>query len=81
MVLVSKNTQDGIIGGAALDVAPVEPLPADSPCGDLKSVMTPRTAGAASIEAAETREEFCRNLVALREGRPFEGVVDKQAGF
>ncbi|WP_419945123.1 D-2-hydroxyacid dehydrogenase [Candidatus Poriferisodalis sp.] len=72
----------GRIGGAALDVAPVEPLPPDSPLwGFDNCVMTPHTAGASQHRARRNLERFCRNLVALREGRPLEGVVDKQTGF
>ncbi|MEM7094253.1 MAG: D-2-hydroxyacid dehydrogenase [Actinomycetota bacterium] len=72
----------GTIGGAALDVAPVEPLPADSPLWHLDNcVMTPHTAGASQHRARRNIERFCRNLVALREGGPMEGVVDLHAGF
>lgn len=72
----------GRIGGAALDVAPVEPLPPDSPLWSFDNcVMTPHTAGASQHRARRNLERFCRNLVALREGRPLEGVVDKQTGF
>ena len=79
---LEKALQDGIIGGAALDVAPVEPLPADSPLWGFENcLMTPHTAGASQHRGRRNLERFCRNLVALREGRPFEGVVDKQAGF
>ncbi len=70
------------IGGACLDVAPVEPLPADSPLWGLDNcVMTPHTAGASQLRGRRNLERFCRNLVAVREGRALEGVVDKQAGF
>jgi D-2-hydroxyacid dehydrogenase (NADP+) len=70
------------IGGAALDVAPVEPLPAESPLWGLDNcVMTPHTAGASQHRGRRNMERFCRNLVAMREGRPVEGVVDKIAGF
>ncbi|HCB33773.1 MAG TPA: D-2-hydroxyacid dehydrogenase [Acidimicrobiaceae bacterium] len=72
----------GVIGGAALDVVPVEPLPADSPLWRFDNcVMTPHTAGASQHRGRRNLERFCRNLVALREGLPLEGVVDKQAGF
>ncbi|WP_419932442.1 D-2-hydroxyacid dehydrogenase [Candidatus Poriferisodalis sp.] len=72
----------GRIGGAALDVAPVEPLPPDSPLWTFDNcVMTPHTAGASQHRARRNLERFCRNLVALRDGRPLEGVVDKQTGF
>lgn len=79
---LEKALAEGIIGGAALDVAPVEPLPPESPLWAFDNcVMTPHTAGASQHRGRRNLERFCRNLVALREGRPFEGVVDKKAGF
>ncbi|MCP3856026.1 MAG: D-2-hydroxyacid dehydrogenase [Actinomycetia bacterium] len=79
---IERALQNGTIGGAALDVAPEEPLPADSPLWGLDNcVMTPHTAGASQHRGPRNMERFCRNLVAMREGRPMEGVVDKQTGF
>ena len=79
---LERALQTGTIGGAALDVAPVEPLPADSPLWALDNcVMTPHTAGASQLRAGRNIDRFCRNLVALREGRPLECVVDKRIGF
>ena len=79
---LERALAQGRIGGAALDVAPVEPLPPDSPLWEFDNcVMTPHTAGASQHRARRNLERFCRNLVALREGRPLEGVVDKQTGF
>jgi len=79
---LEQALREGIIGGAALDVAPIEPLPADSPLWSFDNcVMTPHTAGASQHRGRRNLERFCRNLVALREGRDLEGVVDKQAGF
>ena len=79
---LERALAEGRIGGAALDVAPVEPLPPDSPLWAFDNcVMTPHTAGASQHRARRNLERFCRNLVALREGRPLEGVVDKQTGF
>ncbi len=79
---LERALANGTIGGAALDVAPEEPLPAESPLwGFDNCVMTPHTAGASQHRARRNMERFCRNLVAVREGRPLEGVVDKNAGF
>ncbi len=72
----------GVIAGAALDVTPVEPLPEDDPLWSFDNVvMTPHTAGASQHRGRRNLERFCRNLTAMREGRPLEGVVDKAAGF
>jgi phosphoglycerate dehydrogenase-like enzyme len=79
LVRALKNND---IGGAALDVAPEEPLPASSELWNLDNcVMTPHTAGASQHRGRRNMERFCRNLVALREGRSVEGVVDKDSGF
>ena len=72
----------GEIGGAALDVAPREPLPADSPLWSMPQVaMTPHTAGASQFRAGRNVDRFVRNLERLRQGQPLEGVIDKQLGY
>jgi len=73
---------DGTIRGAALDVAPREPLPADSRLWQLDNVvMTPHTAGASQFRASRNIDRFISNLAALREDGPLEGVIDKQLGY
>jgi phosphoglycerate dehydrogenase-like enzyme len=70
------------IRGAALDVAPREPLPPDSALWDMDNVvMTPHTAGASQYRAARNIERFVRNLGHLRRNEPLEGVIDKQLGY
>ncbi len=70
------------IAGAALDVAPREPLPPDSPLWRLGSVvMTPHTAGASQYRAARNIDRFVTNLTRLRRGEPLEGVIDKARGY
>ncbi len=72
----------GRLAGAALDVAPEEPLPAEHALWSLPNVvMTPHTAGASQYRARRNLERFCRNLVHLRLGEPLEGLVDKQKGY
>jgi len=74
--------ESGQLGGAALDVAPGEPLPADHRLFTLDNVaMTPHTAGASQLRAPRNVARFCRNLAAAQNGEPFEGVVDKNLGF
>ncbi len=73
---------NGQIRGAALDVAPREPLPVDSPLWTLPNVvMTPHTAGASQFRAARNLDRFVENLKRLRRGEPLEGVIDKQLGY
>jgi phosphoglycerate dehydrogenase-like enzyme len=68
--------------GAALDVAPREPLPPDSALWDMENVvMTPHTAGASQYRAGRNIERFARNLEHLRHNEPLEGVIDKQLGY
>ena len=70
------------IRGAALDVAPREPLPPDSALWDMDNVvMTPHTAGASQYRAARNIERFVRNLEHLRHNEALEGVIDKQLGY
>jgi len=72
----------GHLGGAALDVAPGEPLPADHSLFSLPNVaMTPHTAGASQLRAQKNVARFVRNLENAQTGTPFEGVVDKTTGF
>ncbi len=74
--------QDGRCGGAALDVAPVEPLPADHPLWTFENVvMTPHTAGASQLRATRNLDRFCENLRRVQRGEPLLGVVDKQLGY
>ncbi|MGF1597242.1 MAG: D-2-hydroxyacid dehydrogenase [Acidimicrobiales bacterium] len=77
-----RALESGHLGGAALDVAPGEPLPRDHPLFTLDNVaMTPHTAGASQLRAPRNVARFCDNLRRAQRGEPFEGVVDKQLGY
>ena len=77
-----RALQDGRCGGAALDVAPREPLPADHSLWTFENVvMTPHTAGASQLRASRNLDRFCENLRRVRVGEPLLGVVDKQLGY
>ena len=70
------------IAGAGLDVAPVEPLPADHPLWMAPNViMTPHTAGASQFRIPRNLDRFCRNLAHFRAGEPLEGLINKTRGF
>jgi phosphoglycerate dehydrogenase-like enzyme len=77
-----RALEDGRIRGAALDVAPREPLPPDSALWRLDNVvMTPHTAGASQFRAARNIDRFVTNLERLRRNEPLEGLIDKQKGY
>jgi len=70
------------IAGAALDVAPREPLPADSELWSMDNVvMTPHTAGASQFRASRNLDRFVANLERFRAGEDLEGTIDKVAGY
>jgi phosphoglycerate dehydrogenase-like enzyme len=74
--------QGGKLAGAGLDVAPMEPLPADHPLWTTPNViMTPHTAGASQFRISRNLDRFCRNIAHYRAGRPLEGQIDKVRGF
>ena len=72
----------GNLGGAALDVAPIEPLPADHPLWTFDNVvMTPHTAGASQLRGPRNIRRFCENLRRAQSGDALLGVVDKELGY
>ena len=74
--------RSGRLGGAALDVAPVEPLPADHPLWTFDNVvMTPHTAGASQLRGPRNIQRFCENLRRAQTGDTLLGVVDKELGY
>lgn len=74
--------RNGHLGGAALDVAPIEPLPADHPLWSFDNVvMTPHTAGASQLRGPRNIARFCENLRRAQSGQPLVGVVDKELGY
>ena len=63
--------QRGHIGFAALDVAEVEPLPAESPLWDMPNVLiSPHSASTVASENARIVDIFLGNLACWLEGRP-----------
>jgi len=77
-----RALESGRLGGAALDVVPIEPLPAEHPLWRFPTVvMTPHTAGASQLRGPRNLQRFCENLRRYRSGQELVGLVDKQAGF
>jgi phosphoglycerate dehydrogenase-like enzyme len=74
--------RDGRLGGAALDVFSVEPLPASSPYWDLPNVIvTPHVSGALRDYWTPLLALFAENLRRFERGDPLRNVVDKAAGY
>jgi phosphoglycerate dehydrogenase-like enzyme len=70
------------IGGAALDVFPKEPLPADSPLWDVPNLLiTPHTAALTDKLWERHYALFSENLRRYLGGQPLLAVVDKQKGY
>ena len=67
----------GVIGHAVLDVAPVEPLGADSPLWELPNcTITPHDSGHVGEAISRTDEFFLRNLARFARGEGLEWVVE-----
>lgn len=67
--------RNGTIGGAAIDVTTVEPLPPESPLWDQPNLLlTPHAAGGRPLGASELID---LNLSALLDDRPLRNVVER----
>ncbi len=70
------------IGGAALDVFPKEPLPADSPLWDVPNLLiTPHTAALTDKLWERHYALFSENLRRYLNGERLLGLVDKHKGY
>ena len=73
---------DKKIGGAALDVFPVEPLPADSPLWSVPNLLlTPHTAALTDKLWERHYTLFSDNLRRYLAGQTLLAVVDKRKGY
>lgn len=77
-----KSLKQKIIGGAALDVAEIEPLPAKSPLWEMDNVViTPHHSGPTEKFMDRAIDIFCLNLKAYLKGKPLPNFVDKKRGY
>lgn len=74
--------QEGLIGGAALDVTPEEPLSPDHPVWAMeKVVITPHLAGTSPLRADRAVNLFCENLRRYCAGEPLIALIDERKGY
>jgi phosphoglycerate dehydrogenase-like enzyme len=73
---------DGHLGGAFIDVAAVEPLPAESPLWDMRNVViSPHSASTVDRENAALTELFCDNLRRWLAGQELRNLYSRQKGY
>lgn len=74
--------QSGHLGGAALDVVAVEPLPSDSPLWDMPNVLiTPHSMSTVFGENDLAVDIFVDNLRRYLAGRPLHHLFDRARGY
>ena len=74
---VIRALESGHLGGAALDVAMVEPLPASSPLWDMDNVLIFTHSGSnVDSENRELTRLFCENLRLYLAEEPLKNVLD-----
>lgn len=72
--------RSGHLGGAVLDVFPVEPLPADNPLwSEPKVIVTPHVSGPSV--PADVARYFMANYERFCNGQPLQGVIDRERGY
>ena len=73
---------DGRLGGAALDVAAVEPLPSQNPPWGLDNVLiSPHSASTVAAENGRIMDLFLENLGRFLEDRPLINLFDATRGY
>ena len=74
--------ESGRLAGAGLDVAEIEPLPAESRLWDAPNlIITPHTAGDSSEKERRCIEILRENLLRYASGESLLNIVDKRRGY
>ncbi|MGH2503154.1 MAG: NAD(P)-dependent oxidoreductase, partial [Ktedonobacterales bacterium] len=73
---------DGRLGGAVLDVAAQEPLPAESPLWTAPHVIiSPHVSGRSARYSERLTDLMLDNIARYRDGRPLRNLVDVARGY
>ena len=73
---------DGLIGGAGLDVTDPEPLPPGHRLWTHpRAIVTPHTAGGSPRRAGRAIDTFVENLRRMRTNQPLLAIIDKRKGY
>ncbi len=81
-IALVQALKEGWIGGAGLDVMPVEPPPSDHPIFDCPNVvMSAHTSGWGPERQERLVSHFAENLRRYSVGQPLLAVVDKEKGY
>ncbi len=74
--------QEGVIGGAALDVTDPEPLPADHPLWSLPNcIITPHVGNTPEMAIPLLTERIVTNVRAFEQGDPLVGAIHVDLGY
>lgn len=74
--------QNGVIGGAALDVTQPEPLPDNHPLWSLPNcIITPHVGATLEMEEPLLSERITTNIRLFAQDRPLQGVVYPDLGY
>jgi phosphoglycerate dehydrogenase-like enzyme len=74
--------EEGLIGGAGLDVTDPEPLPPGHKLWTHpRAIVTPHTAGGSPRRAGRVIATFIENLRRMRDGGELLALIDKQKGY
>lgn len=79
---LAQMLRDNALAGAGLDVAAIEPLPAESELWDCPNIIiTPHNSPRSEQTRANVMSIMMENLRRYIDGKPLENLVNKQAGY